>query len=218
MATTTKGRCYLCGAELGKTAMKNHILKDHNMEESGQDCMLLKIEGAQNKNYWLFVDIPLSSTLSTLDRFLRNIWLECCGHLSEFSEGGHYMVGKSKKIASFQPGDKLLHEYDFGDTTETFITMVCRTVRKPQKTAVRLLARNNEPEYPCAVCGKKADYICTECMWDDVNPFLCEDCAEKHEHENMLLPVTNSPRMGQCGYTGEFDVYEYPPKGSNLPK
>lgn len=26
----TKGNCYLCGAELGKTAMKNHILKEHN--------------------------------------------------------------------------------------------------------------------------------------------------------------------------------------------
>ena len=46
MATTTKRRCYLCGTELGKTAMKNHILKVHNTEESGQDCMLLKIEGA----------------------------------------------------------------------------------------------------------------------------------------------------------------------------
>ena len=217
MATTTKGRCYLCGAELGKTAMKNHILKVHK-QEAGQDCMLLKIEGAQNKNYWLLVDIPLTSTLSTLDRFLRNIWLECCGHLSEFTAGEFDTIGKNRKISSFQPGDKLLHEYDFGDTTETLITMVCRTVRKPQKSAVRLLARNNAPEYPCSVCGKKADYICTECMWDDVNPFFCEDCAEKHEHEDMLLPVTNSPRMGQCGYTGEFDIYEYPPEGSGLPE
>lgn len=218
MATTTKGRCYLCGAELGKTAMKNHILKVHNNEEVGQDCMLLKIEGAHNKNYWLLVDMPLTSTLSTLDRFLRDIWLECCGHMSEFTAGGFDVIGKNNKIATFRSGDKLLHEYDFGDTTETLITMVCRTVRKPQKTAVRLLARNNEPEYSCSVCGKKADYICTECMWDCENPFFCEACAKNHEHEEMLLPTTNSPRMGQCGYTGEYDVFQYPPKGSNLPK
>ena len=25
-----KGNCYLCGAELGKVAMKNHILKQHS--------------------------------------------------------------------------------------------------------------------------------------------------------------------------------------------
>ena len=212
MATVTKGRCYLCGAELGKTAMKNHILKVHNNEEAGQDCMLLKIEGAQDKNYWLLVDIPLTSTLSTLDRFMRDIWLECCGHMSEFTARGFETIGKSKKLASFQPGDKLLHEYDFGDTTETLITMLCRTVRKPQKTAVRLLARNNEPDCPCAVCGKKADYIRPDYLWGRENPFLCGVCAENYEHEDTLLPVTNSPRMGQCAYAGEYDIFQYPLK------
>ncbi|MCM1525550.1 MAG: hypothetical protein NC120_13975 [Ruminococcus sp.] len=78
-----KGNCYLCGNELGKTAMKNHILKEHS-EKEGQECRLLKIEGAYNKNYWLYVDIPTSSALSTLDNFLRKIWLECCGHMSAF--------------------------------------------------------------------------------------------------------------------------------------
>ncbi len=47
----TKGNCYLCGAELGKTAMKNHILKEHNGPEDSQECCLLKIEGADDKDY-----------------------------------------------------------------------------------------------------------------------------------------------------------------------
>ena len=25
----------------------------------------------------------------------------------------------------------------------------------------------------------------------------------------MLLPVTNSPRMGECGYAGEQDIYKF---------
>ncbi len=60
--TEVKGNCYLCGNELGKTAMKNHILKEHS-EESGQECRLLKIEGAYDKNYWLYVDIPTKYSL-----------------------------------------------------------------------------------------------------------------------------------------------------------
>ena len=28
----------------------------------------------------------------------------------------------------------------------------------------------------------------------------------------MLLPVTNSPRMGVCAYTGELDDYAFDPK------
>jgi len=49
----TKGNCYLCGAELGKVAMKNHILKYHSGSSEEQECRLLKIEGAYDKNYWL---------------------------------------------------------------------------------------------------------------------------------------------------------------------
>ena len=87
MANSTKGNCYLCGAELGKTAMKNHILKCHG-GEAGQECRLLKIEGAYDKGYWLYVDIPVDKTLNALDKFLRKIWLECRGHMSEFQGAG----------------------------------------------------------------------------------------------------------------------------------
>lgn len=209
MATVSKGRCYLCGKELGKTAMKNHILKEHGEEEGGQECQLLKIEGA-NKNYWLYVDMPMTGSLTSLDSFLRKIWLECCGHLSEFSDGRYHSIGKGQKIGRFQTGDRMLHQYDFGDTTETLVSVIGSTTRKSQRTAVRLLARNNAPVFPCAVCGKNAAYICSECMWESDNPFFCEACAEDHEHNEMLLPVTNSPRMGVCAYDGELDTFTCP--------
>jgi len=208
----TKGNCYICGKELGKAAAKNHILKIHDGEDSSQECALLKIEGAYNKDYWMYVDIPLTATLSSLDQFLRDIWLECCGHMSEFSDRGHREIGKSRKLSAFQLGDQLLHEYDFGSTTETLITVVGQTRRKPQKSAVRLLIRNVPPQFQCAVCGAPATDICTECVYEIDNPFYCAACGEKHEHEDMLLPVTNSPRMGVCGYCGDSDIYTFDPK------
>lgn len=205
----SQGNCYLCGKELGKAAMKNHLLKVHSEAEDGQDCLLLKAEGVYDKDYWLYFDIPVSSSLSTVDRFLRDIWLECCGHISAFLGPGHLEIGKNRKLGSFPVGTQLLHEYDFGDTTETKITIIAGTRRKAQKKAVRLLARNVPPVFACSRCGKPAVAICTECMWSGVNPFYCEDCGEEHEHEDMLLPVTNSPRMGICGYTGEFDRFSF---------
>jgi hypothetical protein len=48
-------------------------------------------------------------------------------------------------------------------------------------------------------------------MSDTDNPFFCDSCAEKHEHEEMLLPVVNSPRMGVCAYDGELDVFAFKP-------
>ena len=78
-----KGPCYLCGREMAKGYMGRHLLAEHYTEGGDQQCCLLKIED-EDSNYWLFVDIPVSSSLSTLDSFLRAVWLECCGHLSAF--------------------------------------------------------------------------------------------------------------------------------------
>lgn len=209
MPSCLNGNCYLCGAELGKTAMKNHILKAHSSADGGQDCCLLKIEGAENKNYWLLIDIPAEKTLTAVDKFMRKIWLECCGHMSAFYAAGYREIAKSRKVGSFPVGAKLLHEYDFGTTTECVITFMGYTRRPQQRELVRLLARNIPPQFRCDECGSPAEYICTQCIFDSDNPFYCAECGEKHEHEELLLPVTNSPRMGECGYCGELDTYAY---------
>ena len=214
MAEKNKGICYLCGNELGKTAMKTHLLNFH-AEKSGQDCVLLKIEGAYDKGYWLYIDILKDKTLSALDAFLRKIWLECCGHLSEFympspakrfGYSERFSVGKSVKLRTLTEGGKLFHDYDFGSTTETEITVIGSIKRKPQKNIVRLLSRNLAPQFKCRECGAAAEYVSAEYSDDSAELFLCEECAEKYD-EDYLLPVTNSPRMGQCGYTGEFDNF-----------
>ena len=207
MASGSKGNCYICGAELGKTAMKNHVLTAHDDSGGGQKCYLLMVEGAYAKDYWLYVDVPVAAALSAVDAFLRAIWLECCGHMSEFSGPGRATVGKQRKLGTLSVGDKLSHQYDFGTTTETIVTIVGETTRKTQKESVRLLARNIPPAFSCASCGEPATAICTECVYDSDNPFFCKTCGEAHEHDDMLLPVTNSPRMGECGYEGELDTF-----------
>jgi hypothetical protein len=91
----------------------------------------------------------------------------------------------------------------------------CRRQAAPaQKDAVRLLARNVPPEFACRECGKPAEHICTQYMYETDNPFCCGECAEDHEHEEFLLPVTNSPRMGSCAYDGELDIYAFNPIGA----
>lgn len=52
----------------------------------------LVIEGRYAKAYWMHVAAPLAAPLSKLDRFLRDTWLECCGHLSAFHVGPIIML------------------------------------------------------------------------------------------------------------------------------
>ena len=216
MAVKSIGDCYLCGAHLGKTAMEKHLLQFHKEYADGQECCLLKVEGAYREGYWFYMDVPIDKTLTIVDTFLRKIWLECCGHLSEFYDTDECKYGmetrKSRKLRSFPAGTKLYHIYDFGTTTKTIVTIMGVTTRKPQKKFVRVLARNTPPVFKCKDCGKPSDYICIEYIEPFDILFYCAECSDKIEDdEHVMLPVTNSPRMGQCAYDGELDRYELEP-------
>lgn len=211
METMVKGNCYICGVELGKTAMKNHILKVHGGDGT-QECRLLKIEGAFNKDYWLFIDVPIEKSLYDVDSFLRRIWLECCDHLSAFCSPERSVYRKfdmNRKLKTFSIGDKVIHEYDFGSTTKTLMTVMGNIKRQPYKEVVRLLARNVAPIFRCNKCDATAEYLCMEYIYNSDNPFMCGACVECLDYEDMLLPVTNSPRMGVCGYEGELDTFAF---------
>ena len=207
--TKNDGICYLCGNTIRKSGMTTHLKKEVCPAGDVQLCNLLKIEDQYNKDYWLYLDIPATSALSSLDRFLRNIWLECCGHMSQFYFPGYDVIGKSQKLGYMSQGAKLCYDYDFGSTTSLVITCMGQIIRPAQRSAVRLLARNVPPTFPCCVCGKNADEVNAAVY---PHTFYCEACAKQREDEGYFLPVTNSPRMGECGYCGELDKYAYVPK------
>lgn len=209
------GNCYVCGETFGEIAMKNHVLKKHNT--GSEESFLLKIESAEFKDYWLYIDIPKSKKLESLDKFLRDIWLECCGHMSRFaaSHRSYGNIGKSRTIGSFKAGDKIFYEYDMGTTTPLNIKFIGEIKRPKQSMVVRLLARNIAPVLPCFICDIPAEFVCAECMYDpseSVGAVFCEKHAIKHEHDDMMMPITNSPRSGECGYTGELDTYIFDEK------
>ena len=212
MATSKNdGNCFICGQTMSKTKMKNHIIKEHM--QGDEECVLVKIEGGQGKKYWLFVDIPKKSTLDVLDQFLREIWMECCGHMSTFSVGRYEdaELAMSRKLSAFPAGSVFNYEYDMGSTTESLITVVAETGRPKQKSAVRLLARNEPFAYKCTECGKPAVHICQECMWETDDAYYCKKCGKDHECD-MLISITNSPRCGECGYDGETDTFVFDEK------
>jgi len=163
--------------------------------------------------YWLHLDVRADARLDTLDTFLRNIWLECCGHMSQFYiNGERYVSGAARELGArtmhvplekvFAPGMMCTYEYDFGTTTELKLRVLAERLGARQREAVQVLARNNPPVFPCVVCGQEATQVCTQCIYEDEG-WLCDTCAPEHACEDeMCLPVVNSPRVGMCGYAG----------------
>jgi hypothetical protein len=172
------------------------------------------VEGRYLPQYWLFLEAKADAGLKNLDGFLRDIWLECCGHMSSFQIGqteyGEDPDGdmglKSMKISLdkvLQVGTEFFHQYDFGSTTELALKVVSERQAHGKSKTITLLARNNPPIIACQLCGKQAAQICTECLWSDEISTFCDKCAESHEcGDDMFLPIVNSPRVGVCGYTG----------------
>jgi Plasmid pRiA4b ORF-3-like protein len=228
----SKGTCTFCHRELSKASMTRHLQSCEQRiamqgEGSRQKAKKIKafhliVEGYRLPMYWMHLEVAVDTTLATLDRFLRDTWLECCGHLSVFRIGGfNYYVDaemdaywdmrrknmqvKLEEVLS--PGQTYSYEYDFGSTTELTLKVISEREVLAKKQAIEILARNNLPIVPCDECGKPATNTCTQCIYEDQG-YLCDTCAKDHEcGEDMLLPMVNSPRAGVCGYTGQDPAY-----------
>ena len=96
----SKGVCSFCKGEFEKAKMTQHLkyCKQRATEiatELENTPALQKIrlfhilvEGRYNPQCWMHLELSAQDDLADLDDFLRAIWLECCGHLSEFTIGG----------------------------------------------------------------------------------------------------------------------------------
>ncbi len=215
----SRGRCVFCGKGMTKGGLSRHLSscpkrKERNEAEGekAEQIFHLQVEDAWHKDFWLHLEMPASATLKDLDYYLRAIWLECCGHLSQFSFGGWSSreIGMGNKLSSVFPADQpLTHIYDFGSSSETVVNFV-RLRQGSQLTGrpVFLMARNDPPEVDCQECGDAGQFLCMECVYEhEESGILCEKHAEIHPHEDYGEPyeLVNSPRMGLCGYSGPAD-------------
>jgi hypothetical protein len=214
----SKGNCAFCDKELSKGGMSKHLAtctarqsaieKADQKKGAAETLYHLRIQDSYRSEFWLNLEMRGSKQLKDLDTYLRAIWLECCGHLSEFSLGGFQnTVGMSRSIDQvFSSADEVMHTYDFGTSSETLAKHVSTRKGKPLSSKpIFLMARNNPPTETCIECGKPATHLCTECMYEDETwGTLCDEHTENHPHDNYGEPIEliNSPRIGMCGYDG----------------
>ena len=231
-----EGKCLFCGKTFAKAGINRHLITHLNEKNNAEGIsFLIKVETNPRWGktpYFLSLWIDGEAKLEQLDKFLRDIWLECCGHMSAFRykqtenpttnfnsmlksitqprvQTGEFDEIPLKKKAKnvFCPDLKLDYEYDFGSSTELEISVVDLFPYKADKDIV-LLSRNEPPEILCSTCNKvPATQICTVCLEEEV-AFFCDKCAKKHAKEcedfadYASMPVVNSPRMGVCAYEG----------------
>lgn len=220
------GKCVFCNADFKKAGITKHLNAHLAKEKVGKNDEVsfhIKIEDDPRFGGYFFLNLWVDGEIfmSDIDDFLRKIWLECCGHMSAFtnpkevkrysmfdidereSDADEMMTSATKEILT--KGMKLKYEYDFGSTTTLQLTVAEQySVRVPN--GIILLSRNEPLEIMCEVCqSTPASQICTTCY--EPNTF-CSKCAKQHAKncedfaDYSALPVVNSPRMGICAYEG----------------
>jgi len=216
----SKGKCIFCEKMYSKAGISRHLtvhLKTMEKEANSKNQVLhLNIQAS---DMFLHLLIKANTPLAEIDRFLRAIWLECCGHLSSFKiKGKNYIVDwdstefgekmSSKAQNIFLSKKTVEYEYDFGSTTYLTIQLV-NAYHINIKKKILLLSRNEPLNLLCDTCKTQpAKEICLTCIgWKDES-YFCTKCALKHAKkcedfsDYASMPVVNSPRMATCGYVG----------------
>ena len=215
-----KGECAYCHQEIAGSKAEKHfsdcperlavIKKRADVKNIPTEVLYhIRAQDASNGQFWLDMEMRGSATLKDLDHYLRAIWLECCGHMSQFSSGSRQRESISKKYRAddvLRTGSKLTHIYDFGTSSETLIKVVgMREGKAVTSRPISLMARNRMPESTCADCIKPATQLCMECFIDEEAwRTFCDKHMRTHPHDDYGGPVSlvNSPRLGLCGYDG----------------
>ena len=220
----TEGQCRLCGKTFTKSGMARHVraCRKRVPITGRSDAVLLEIKDRHVPGYWLFLEASPTATWADLDTFLRNIWLECCGHLSAFEYAGTTFAAdpvgarewadrprsmSGRLVGTVAPDTWFRYEYDFGTTSELIGRALDLVPAARTAPAIQVLARNQAPNHPCAQCGQPATQVCGLCYQEGTDAcWYCDECAEEHHcsdpDTDYFLPAANSPRVGLCAYSG----------------
>ena len=217
MASTSSGACRKCERVIAKTQMTRHLKRCLGPARSkGQYLIVVDMPGSP---YWVYFTAPKNVTLDDIDFVLRDMWVECCQHMSEFSVNNvHFVdapeptlppaldglfparyVERPKSVTlkhALQVGSEFTYEYDFGSTTELRLRVLDDQITGING-GIAVAARNEAPEVACVKCGQPATALSVE-DWEPV-PY-CKTCLGPVEE--MWVPLINSPRTGVCGYEG----------------
>jgi len=209
-ALGVKPLCNLCDKTYSPKGLKRHInsciTKSYTQREEELYYLVIKGDAPE---YYLHIAIKPYTQLADLDSYLRDVWLECCGHMSEFFIGRHPIPMEMSVDEVFFRVDKIEYVYDFGSSTHLTVEFV-KAFDGKQPTLIETLSRNPLPKIKCSHCGSvKVVAVCGECLYEGRGN-LCKKCLPKHECGlDMVLPYVNSPRYGVCGYGSWENVHDF---------
>ena len=162
-ADNSPGRCHLCGIVVRAEDVRAHAqscVREAFQSKFGNDDLTPGNTGnatfliwvrADEVRQWMMLAVRPNTSLLQFDQFLRNLWLECCGHQSRFEisdtrYGAHVRSTGGTRYAdtylaepdernmmhtveqTVPPGELFRHEYDYDNVYSTSLNLECVAV------------------------------------------------------------------------------------------
>ncbi len=205
MSETLTGTCRLCEETFGR-GISSHIkscITDYANQASLHHGLLVGVRASGLAGrFWMYLLVRPEASLSELDAFFRETWLDCCDHPSLFD------IKETEYLSTIDPADEddapmasmehevggVLHprmEFRYEYDPEAPSELECRVfdpypcpaklLEDNEDALVVVLARNGTPERDCSICGEPATSICIACV--EREEASDDDAAEDEEAE-----------------------------------
>lgn len=180
------GKCFCC-----QGVVKGASLVDHFQNCSKDGVLVLVTSG----DYWLMLRCSSNVRMVDIDATLKDIWLNCCDHLS-------IIYAEPESTVYQNLGKTIKHEYDMGDTTYSVIKIINCLVSPIESdvAVIEIIGQNslpksggiNSPRF--GQCDYEGSVHLEELTKGDIyqkeiigQPEYYAECEHYHCHENDII-------------------------------
>lgn len=202
----SKINCKFCNKKFGVKMINDHLpecIPNYMNDKSGYLIEFISQNEITNKMYNMFAIFGVKCKFTHIDKFLKEKWCECCGHLSTLDvfeevneEQSHKNVKFNTLISKYEHANQFCYCYDMGSTTTIYFRILKKLDGNEKNTNIELIYYNEPYKLKCKkykTCNGEATYIY------DGN-LLCNECKNNVEEPEYLQMIVNSPRTGVCCY------------------
>jgi len=213
-ADNSMGQCHVCGGALRANEVRSHAatcfmdavqikytVRDVNERYARSQPLTVWVR-SEELRHWMMLIVQPTTSLRQLDQFLRDLWLECCGHMSHFEIGD---VQYSNCVPG--PGDPPMFDNDLAEPDEQhMVHTVEETVAMGQKF-------RHEFDYGDTTC---LDLECVAALpvpYEYVQEFINPpEAADGYGDDFITIMARNLPpeRCFTCGAAARWRYYENP--------
>ena len=203
----SKINCKFCDKKFGIKTIEDHLsdcIPNFVNDKSGYLIEFISKNDITKKSYQMFAIFGIKCKFSHIDIFLRNMWCECCFHLSTLDvfeevndEQSHKSVKFNTLISKYKNANQFIYCYDMGSTTDIYFRIIKKLDGTNKNTDIELLYHNEPFKIKC-----KNYKICKGFAMFIYKDLFCNECKNNldEEEQTYILKLSNSPRTGICTY------------------